>query len=57
MRLKIPKKSYRETLKNLLRNKEYIKIVLSMMFAYGSMIAYFSVLDQSLSKLGYAEPG
>ena len=52
MRKKI-NKPYVETLKCLFKNKEYIKIVLSMMFAYGGMIAYFAILDQSLDQLGY----
>jgi hypothetical protein len=46
-----------ETVKKLVRNKSYLKIILSMSFSYGIFISFISILDESLATLGYENPG
>ena len=51
------KERYRDVLKKLFRNGEYIKLMLAMTCEYGSMVSFLSVLDHTLSSLGYEDPG
>lgn len=48
---------YLETIKNLLHNKSYLKIIISMSFSYGIFISFVSILDESLAILDYGNPG
>jgi hypothetical protein len=47
-------KPYSKTIRSLLHNPEYLKIVFAMMFSYGVLISYISNLNQFFAVLGYS---
>ena len=47
---------YIQTLKKLFTNKAYLMICVSMSFAYGSLISFFSLINQCLTILHYEKP-
>jgi hypothetical protein len=47
------REDYKSLLKRLFSNKEYMKILVGMMFSYGTMIAFIATLDQLLASLHY----
>ena len=48
------KLGYKELLKLLFKNKNYLVLMLSMTFNYGTLTALLGVLDQVLVGLGYS---
>ena len=48
---------YKDLLKQLFKDKDYLKVMLSMTFNYGTITAMIMILDQTLAGLGYSNSG
>lgn len=44
-------------MKDLFRNKQYLKLALAMTLNYGTLTAIIMILDQMLAGLGYEDSG
>lgn len=51
------RENYLVLLKKLFKNRQYLKIILSMAFNYGILTALIMVLDQMLAGFGYTDSG
>lgn len=41
-------------MKKLFKNTEYLKIMIGMMFSYGTITSYLANLDQTLAAIGFS---
>jgi hypothetical protein len=44
-------------MKNLFKNKNYLKLALSMTLTFGVVTAHISILDKGLKNIGFEQPG